>query len=400
MLTKKLNYISEFFLWVLAFAVTLSNAPTEVSSYLLIFIFLIKTAVSRDIKFIRSAISLLLLLFFIVILISAIRSQYPSESWRGFSRIPKYIFLFFSLQALFNSDRKRMSRFFWVIVTVAAVTFLNGIFQSIFGFDIFKHNTINKLETLKRIMVTFADPNDFGAYIISVLPLTFLFLNRGLSKSKRTILLIVCLLGLYCLFRTSSRGAWLGFLAGISTYFFIYNKKIAIVIPIVIVLLLMIAPKGFERVTGLFKQEKNTVWERKILWNSALDMIKERPVLGKGVNTFSRYFPKYKPADYPDLRYAHNSYLQMASETGIFGLLLFLSIPLVILAKALRGIKRKIDKSIEGQILLGLIAGYIGFLVHSFVDNNLFSLVLTTLFWIFSAYIVSMNCYLKEKINA
>ncbi len=146
MLTKKLNYISEFFLWVLAFGVTLSNAPTEVSSYLLIFIFLIKTVISRDVKFVRSPISLLLWLFFIVVFISAIRSQYPSESWRGFSRVPKYIFLFFSLQALFESDKKRMLRFFWVIVTVSAITFLNGIFHSICGFDIFKHNTIVELD--------------------------------------------------------------------------------------------------------------------------------------------------------------------------------------------------------------------------------------------------------------
>jgi len=400
MLTKKLDFISEFFLWILAFSVTLSNAPVEVCSYILIAIFLIKIIISRDIKFIHSTTSLLFCLFFIIIFISAIRSQYPSESWRGFSRIPKYIFLFFSLQALFESDKRRMSRFFWVIITVSAITFLNGIFQGIFGFDIFKHNTINKLESLRRIMVTFADPNDFGAYIISVLPLTFLFLNRGLSKSKRTILLIVCLLGLYCLFRTSSRGAWLGFLAGISIYFFIYNKKIAIIVPIAIVLLLMITPKGFDRVTGLFKQEKNSVWERKVLWNSALGMIKEDPVLGKGVNTFSRYFPKYKPADYPDLRYAHNSYLQMASEIGILGLLVFLSIPLLILSKALRSIKQKITRGIDGQILLGLIAGYIGFSIHSFVDNNLFSLMLTTLFWIIGAYIISLNALISDNLKS
>ncbi|MFA5008027.1 MAG: O-antigen ligase family protein [Candidatus Omnitrophota bacterium] len=397
---KRLNYISEIFLWVLAFGITISNAPTEISAYLLIFIFLIKTIISRDVNFLRSSISLLFWLLFIVVFISAIRSQYPDESWRGFSRVPKYIFLFFSLQSLFESDKKRMSRFFWVIIAASTITFLNGVFQSIFGFDIFKHNTINKLESLRRVMVTFADPNDFGAYIISVLPLTFLFLNRGLSKSKRIALLIVCLLGVYCLFRTSSRGAWIGFLAGIIIYFFIYNRKIAIVIPVAVVLLLMITPKGFERVTGLFKQEKNTVWERKVLWKSALGMIKERPVFGKGVNTFSRYFPKYKPADYPDLRYAHNSYLQTASEIGIAGLLVFLSIPLFILIKALRNIRQKILQGIEGQIMLGLIAGYIGFLIHSFVDNNLFSLMLTTLIWVFSAYIVSLNAYLKEKINA
>ncbi|MFA5338013.1 MAG: O-antigen ligase family protein [Candidatus Omnitrophota bacterium] len=400
MLIKRLNYLSEFFLWVLAFGITLSNAPAEVSTYLLIAIFLIKTIISRDVKFLRSTIGLLFCLLFIVVFISALRSQYPSESWRGFSRIPKYIFLFFSLLELFSNDRGRLSRFFWVIIIVSAITFLNGVFQSIFGFDIFKHNAVGELDYLRRIQSSFVDPNDFGAYIISVLPLTFLFLSRDLSRLKRIMLLVVCLLGFYCLLKTSSRGAWIGFLAGISVYFFIYNKKIAIAMPVIIILLIMMSPHGFDRFTGLFKQEKNTVWERTVLWKSAWGMVEERPILGIGINTFSKYFPKYKPADYPDLRYAHNSYLQMWSETGIVGLLLFLSIPLSILVKTLRKIKLKAADGQQGLILLGLTAGYIGFLVHSCFDNNLFSLVLTTLFWVFSAYIVSFNNYLKEKINA
>jgi O-antigen ligase len=400
MLIRKLDQISEFFLMVLAFGVTLGNAPAEISAYLLIFIFLLKLIIKKDINDLRSVIGILFLSLLAVIFVSALRSSYPDESWRGFSRVPKYAFLFFALAGLFKNNEKRMSRFFWIIIAAAAVTFVNGIFQSISGFDFFKHNAINKLEILKRIMVTFADPNDFGAYIISVLPLTFLFLNREMSKTKRITLLIVCLLGLYCLFRTSSRGAWLGFLAGVFVYFSIYNKKIAIVVPVAVVLLLTITPKGFDRVAGLFKQEKNTVWERKVLWGSALDMVKENPVLGKGVNTFSKYFPKYKPADYPDLRYAHNSYLQMASEIGIAGLLLFLSIPATILSGAFKGIKQKALGSVNGQILLGLIAGYVGFLIHSLVDNNLFSLMLTTLFWVLGAYIFSLNRYIKEKANA
>jgi O-antigen ligase len=159
----------------------------------------------------------------------------------------------------------------------------------------------------------------------------------------------------------------------------------------------MIMPGGFDRVAGLFKQEKNTVWERTILWETSLKIAKENPLLGKGVNTFSKYFIEYKPLDYPDLRYAHNSYLQMWSEIGIVGLLLFLSIPFLILTKALKGIKLKASQGAPGLILLGLIAGYIGFLVHTIFDNNLFSLMLTTLFWVMSAYITALNeVFIKE----
>jgi O-antigen ligase len=81
----------------------------------------------------------------------------------------------------------------------------------------------------------------------------------------------------------------------------------------------------------------------------------------------------------------------MCSEIGIIGLLIFLAMPFTVIFKALKGIKKKITQGVEGLIFLGALCGYIGFLVQSATDNNLFSLVLTTLFWVMTAYIISLN---------
>jgi O-antigen ligase len=128
-------------------------------------------------------------------------------------------------------------------------------------------------------------------------------------------------------------------------------------------------------------------------------MIEAHPVLGSGINTFMKNFEKYRPANCPAGFYAHNSYLQMWAEIGIIGLLVFLAIPFIALIKAFTRIKAKIKITPEGIILLGSVCGYISFLVHSTVDNNLYSLVLTTLFWVFTAYIVSLNIYLKTCLH-
>jgi O-antigen ligase len=133
------------------------------------------------------------------------------------------------------------------------------------------------------------------------------------------------------------------------------------------------------------------------LWKGTWNMVKVHPFFGFGVNTFSRYFLEYKPAAYPDIRYTHNSYLQMWSEIGIFGLMAFLSIIFTVLKTTLRDMSKKIQKGLEGYILLGLVAGYVAFLIQSGLDTNLFSLVLTTLFWIMTAYLVSLNKFLEEK---
>jgi O-antigen ligase len=253
------------------------------------------------------------------------------------------------------------------------------------------------LDGLRRVSASFVHPNDFGAYIITILPLTFCFFFPALRKGKKLFLILTCILGAYCLLKTSSRAAWLAFLIGVITYFLYYRKDISIVMPLLILTVLILSPHGLERIRGLFVLEQNTVWERTQLWKGTWNMVKVHPFFGFGINTFSRYFLEYKPAVYPDIRYTHNSYLQMWSEIGIFGLAAFLAIIFTVLRESLKKMTKKFQKGFEGFILLGAITGYIAFLIQSGLDTNLYSLVLTTLFWVMNAYIISINKFLENK---
>lgn len=397
MLINILNILTEAALYLLFFGLTFSNSATEIFAISIIGFFIIKRIHKREFRLPRTPINIFLYVLWAIIFITFLRSAYFSESIRGFLRIIKYSFLFFALVEFFNEDESRLKRAFWAVAVIACFTFLNGIFQAIFNFDIMRHHTIDKDDYLRRIQSSFVHPNDFGAYIIFVLPLLLCFLCPHLKKGRRIFLLINCMLGAYCLVRTSSRGAWLGFFLGVIVYFFFYKKKIAILIPIALVLSIMLFPHGLDRLKALFAFEQNTVWERMQLWKGTWNMIKVHPFLGFGVNTFSRYFIEYKPAAYPDIRYAHNSYLQMWSEIGIFGLLTFLALVITILRQALRGIRNKLREGLTGFVLLGLASGYIAFLIQSGLDTNLFSLTVTTLFWIMSAYLISLNKLFGKK---
>lgn len=399
MLTK-LNTLSEFFLYVLIFGITFSNAAVESSIGFILFFFIIKRILAKNIKPPKTRLNFILCVFFTVIFISFLRSAYFNESVRGMVRALKYILLYFALVDLFDGDGARIKRFFWVSVFISGFTFLNGIFQSIFGFDFMRHRALEKLDYLSRIKASFVHPNDFGTYIISVLPLSLAFFSNCLCRKKKAFLIMICILGFYCLLKTSSRGAWLGFLVAIFVYFFYHKKKISLAIPIVILLCIIIFPHGFGRLVNSFKLESNTLWERTQLWKGTWNMVKEHPLAGFGINTFSNYFPKYKPPEYWDLRYTHNSYLQMWSETGIIGLLAFMAMIFAVLRISLRNLRDKIKHGLEGFIFLGALTGYIGFIIHAAVDTSLYSLVLITQFWILNAYIISLNSLLKGYARA
>lgn len=397
MLINILNYVTEFTLWVLLFGSTFSNSLSEITTGIIIGVFILKKILCKKYSPPATPVNLMLYILCGIVFITFLRSAYFSESVRGVVRIVKFAFLYFALIDLFQSDAKRLKRTFWILMIVACLTFLNGIFQSIYGFDILRHKEFIKNDYLHRIQASFVHPNDFGSYIIFILPLTFCFFSSCLKKNQRVFLVINCLIGCFCLLKTSSRGAWIGFLIGVIIYFFFYKKKISIIVPLAAIFLIILSPNGFDRLKSLFTPEQNTVWERVQLWKGTWNMVKVHPFFGFGVNTFSRYFLEYKPAAYHDIRYTHNSYLQMWSEIGIFGLLAFLSIIFTILKITLRDMRKKIQNGLEGFILLGLVTGYIAFLIQSGLDTNLFSLVLTTLFWVMTAYLVALNKFLEEK---
>lgn len=398
MLINTLNILTEISLYLLLFGVTFSNSAVEIFAISVISFFILKRILLKEFRPPKTPISLILYALCGIIFVTFLRSAYFSESIRGFVRIVKFALLFFALVEFFSSDENRVKRTFWVIITIACFTFLNGIFQSIFNFDILRRHEINANDHLRRISCSFIHPNDFASYIIFVLPLTFCFFCRGIKSKQRYFLSLTCILGFYCLFKTYSRAAWLGFLIALIAYFFFYKKKMLIALPAFIILSIIIFPQEWIRIKNLFAFEHNTVWERTQLWKGTWEMVKVHPFFGFGVNTFSRYFLEYKPIEYPDMRYTHNSYLQMWSEIGIFGLLAFLAIIFTVLRAALRNMRKKIRCGFEGFIFLGIVAGCIAFLIQSGLDTNLFSLVLTTLFWVMTAYIVSLNRFVEKEI--
>ena len=391
-----INILTESFFYILLCGITFSNTLVEVSIAVIIVLFVIKKIVSKKIALPKTPVNIALYLLCAVTFASFLRSAYFVESIRGSIRIVKFVFLYFALYDYFTSDKKRITRTFWALMIISALTYLNGIFQSFSGFDILRHREVNSLDGFGRISASFVHPNDFGAYIIFLLPLSLSLFYPSMDKKRKIFLSVNCLLATFCLLKTSSRAAWLGILIGILVYFFFYKRKISVLVPAGIILFIILSPHGFERLRSLFVLEQNTVWERIQLWKGTWNMVKVHPFLGFGVNTFSRYFLEYKPVIYPDIRYTHNSYLQMWSEIGILGMGSFIAIIFIVIKETLRDIRKKMQRGLEGFILLGVFAGYIAFLIQSGLDTNLYSLVLTTFFWITNAYIMSLNKIFKE----
>jgi putative inorganic carbon (HCO3(-)) transporter len=129
--------------------------------------------------------------------------------------------------------------------------------------------------------------------------------------------------------------------------------------------------------------------DRWLMWQAALGMIRDRPWLGHGVNTFMANYLAYWVGGERFPRYAHNCYLQVAAETGLIGLSAFLGLLGAVFWRVLAGVREATPE--QRLLLLGLGAGLLAFATQSALDTNFYSLRQAALFWVLAGLAVGLS---------
>ena len=151
-------------------------------------------------------------------------------------------------------------------------------------------------------------------------------------------------------------------------------RKAVILISSLIVLdvLLMGSVVGLDKVVDrIEKTSIKTEWR----YQSNIDALaywQDYPLLGSGLGTFEVPFQQYKTPDIKSYHraFAHNDYLQFATETGVVGILLLMSIVIFTLFKAIRTLYSTQVPLLRG-ISFSVVMVIIIMIVHSTVEFNL-----------------------------
>ncbi|MBZ5630068.1 MAG: O-antigen ligase family protein [Acidobacteriia bacterium] len=127
----------------------------------------------------------------------------------------------------------------------------------------------------------------------------------------------------YCLMLTFSRGAYAGFLVGVTFLALLKERKILVLlIPFLLTWQAIVPASVHERVTTTYNESSSelepSAADRVTLWEDAADLVTHYPLLGTGFNTYGYM---HRVSEYRD---THNYFLKVLVETGIAGLLLFL----------------------------------------------------------------------------
>ncbi|MEI7752644.1 MAG: O-antigen ligase family protein, partial [Candidatus Omnitrophota bacterium] len=358
----------------------IGHAGASVCFVLLALCFVIRKAIHPDFSFLKKTEHLWLLLFFVFCALSLVNSgPYLQKSlWALFLKWGKYLLVFLFFRETLTSPMK-LKRVGWAILITAAIIGIDGLVQFFRGTDLFYNGPAFRGQYSRILSATFKNPNDLASYLGLVIGVSLAMLVTATTQKVRWIFGALTISLGACLVLTYSRGAWFGVFFGLLLMMLISRKwRVFLLVLGLLGITFSLIPNLLARALSgisLTKGLQPAFFAARDEYSEVgFQLILENPFLGKGLGTFMDYCGQRSSTLVAD--YAHNGYLQIWAESGIFSLLAFLLFVGTLLGKGVRSFKRGGD-----PLLLGLICGIFAFLVHSSVDTQFYSVAQSYLLW-------------------
>lgn len=236
-----------------------------------------------------------------------------------------------------------------------------------------------------RVSSAFENPNMLGEYLVIVIPLATarLLLSKNAAKALGRLTMLAVLFG--CLVLTWSRGAWLGFLAGLVLFFLICSEKAlsafilgAFTLPFIP---LVLPERIWQRLSSIGSLADTSSTYRLNIWRGVARLCRDFYLGGIGVGeaAFQKIYAEYSlPAI--TTPHTHHLYLQILVETGLFGLLVFLVVLFFFAQSSFSHLGRTENRA-SRLYAAAALSGITGALVQGFTDYIWYNYRVYFIFW-------------------
>lgn len=297
------------------------------------------------------------------------------------------------------------------------------------------------VEGARRILGPYLSPNHLGLYLGRLLPLALalalfaprsnvlLGITQGVAREDgptprhpasatqdgplpalqdRVAWAFVALLIATALVLTVSLGAWLATLPAVAAVLLLWRANdlgmrgaaasmslpaVAAVVAVGVLLIVLGTMLGGERIASHLSPTQGSGFIRLQVWQSAIDMIRDHPLLGVGMDNFlyhyrSGYILAEAVAE-PDLSHPHNLVLDFWLQLGVFGVVAFAWL-LVTLGRMGRCLWEKYPDPLVRAALAGTLGATVDLLAHGMVDNSYFLVDLAYHFWLSAGVLAAL----------
>ncbi len=265
----------------------------------------------------------------------------------------------------------------------AAAVALIGLGQAILGADIIR------AEGVGRVRAFYGSPNNLALYLERVLPLLLTAAAFGAGR-RRWLYGGLTALVLPGLILTFSRGALILGLPAALLFIGLLRRGKALRLAVAALGvgalgLIAVLQTGAARFAGLLDFQAGTSFVRLKLWRGAWNMALDFPWLGVGPDNFLyAYRTRYVlPSAWEELNlsHPHNIVLDFWTRLGLAGVAAGAWLLFSVARTGWRAYQALADGP-ERAAVLGLLAGLVAALAHGLVDNSLFLMDLSYLFFL------------------
>jgi O-antigen ligase len=354
---------------------------------------------------------LLYFLYLIITGISVFRAHNTGEALHEFLKLFTYftLFLYVTLYVLPKKNSREM--FLKAVIVFSVIIAIVGTIQALRVFP--EHGFSVKSAYL--IKGNFAHKNMFS----QILFLAFSFAVYGIYYFKnhwRTAAVFGAAFNLLLIVALMTRSVWVAMVVSTAltflAYQFFFRKKVEgrlLPKPVIYALsgIIIAAAAAFflfarldpdssikKHITEATDFTSGNTYHRLNIWKKSIPIVKEHPVLGVGAGNWKIEVSKYNVALYYNdrgwvvPRRTHNDYINVVTETGLLGLLVFLSMFGVLLFYLIKNIKRAENRNdkLFAIILFFALIGYMTFSFFSFTKERTESQILLNLIFAFIIY--------------
>lgn len=356
-------------------------------------LFIYKWIVYRKIDGYRATPLDIPIIFFMVVTLCLLFINTPimSIGIAGFRQVVQQILWYF-IVAQFLTTSKNVKCFLYITVFIGGLLGLHGIYQYITKAEM-PSFWVDRLESgiTTRVFSIIGSPNILGSLMVLLIPIAISFVFMENKILKKIIFLGITLAMSATLVFTSSRSAWIGFVVAMCIYFWLKDKRLIVLLVILIFAAYAFVPTIAHRVNYLLSPEylvSSAAGGRVARWTMGLDALKQNPLFGLGLGQFGGAVAQNFMI--PGAFYVDNYFLKIAVEMGLVGLAAFCILIYNALAWGLRAVKRTTNAQ-NLSMAQGIFAGMVGVVVPNFVENVFEVPMMLAYFWIFIAALIFLG---------
>jgi putative inorganic carbon (hco3(-)) transporter len=331
-----------------------------------------------------------LLLFVLACLVAVIGAVNFSGSYKSLKRLLEILIFFWAVNCIKNEDmRERLSLLLIITATLSTLTGFYAAWEHGITLTSRFENGVpisNRAQGTMSVYMTYA----------GLLMLALLLVSGKLffSPKENKWIYIALTMITVCLLLTFTRQAWLGVLAGVVFLIWFRNKNLLWFLPVILIAIFAFSPASIQnRIKSLKDFEDVNLKRRIALWQGGWLVFKDHPLTGCGFKCIDAV-----NQNYPDptglikrLRGMHSNVIQLAVDTGLFGLISWISIWVVYFMTLYQRLISMEGDNAYKRDAMGSAAAVVGFLVAGFFETNFYDSEVSMLLYFIMALPFTTN---------